>query len=485
MRIRRNWNMIRRKPTERPQDYFFCTRFFSNLVAAEDSPIQGFGGSSHLKRLGKVILLQVVTTHKNTDFDALASVVTATILYPEAIPMLPLIVNPNVKAFLSIHKDLFCLYSPNEIDVDAVSSLIVVDTNRWERLDRMQSIKQRPDVEIILWDHHMNSGDIQSTWQCVEHVGANVTLMIRQLKKEDKQITPMQATLFLAGIYEDTGNLMFSSTTAEDAYAAAYLLENKADLNVVRSWLRPAYGEKQKNVLFNMLRSASKVKIDGHQVSMCKIEIEGHVGSLAVVVGMYREILGVDTAFGIFTDKTRDRCIIIGRSSIDGVNIGTVMQGLGGGGHPGAGSAMLKFVDPDTLEERIKELIKGVGHGSVTIKDVMSSPVFSISSDKSMKAAAQLLKEKGCTGVPVVDNGKLVGIISRRDFKKIKKESQLKAPTKAFMSTKVRKIGPEENPMDAAKLMVKYDIGRLPVVEGGKMVGIITRSDAMNYFYKT
>ena len=160
------------------------------------------------------------------------------------------------------------------------------------------------------------------------------------------------------------------------------------------------------------------------------------------------------------------------------------MQGLGGGGHPGAGSAMMKFVDPDSLEEKIKELIKAGRHGAVLVKDVMSCPVFSIRSDKSMKEAALLLREKGCTGVPVFDNGKLVGIISRRDFKKIKKESQLTAPTKAFMSTNVKKIGCQKNPMDAAKLMVKYDIGRLPVVDGEKIVGIITRSDAMKYFYK-
>ena len=429
--------------------------------------------------------MQFVTTHKNTDFDALASVVAATILYPDATPVLPKIVNPNVKAFLSIHKDLFRMYSSGEIDMGGVKSLIVVDTNRWDRLDRMEGIKQKQNVEIILWDHHLNSGDIHPTWKCQEEMGANVTLMIRQLKKENKVVTPIQATLFLAGIYEDTGNLMFPSSKAEDAYAAAFLLEQKADLHVISSLLRPAYGEKQKNILFNMLKSANKVKIDGHHVSMCKLEIEGHVDSLAVVVGMYREILDVDAAFGIFTDKTRDRCIIIGRSSVDGVNIGNVMQGLGGGGHPGAGSAMLKSVHPDTAEEMIKELIKGNRQAAVLIKDVMSFPVFSMPSDTNMKEAALLLREKGCTGVPIVDSGNLVGIISRRDFRKIKKESQLKAPIKAFMSTRVKKIAPEKSPMDAVKLMVKHDIGRLPVVEDDKIVGIITRSDAMNYFYKT
>ena len=140
--------------------------------------------------------MQLITTHKNTDFDALASVVAATILYPDAIPVLPKIINPNVKAFLSIHKDLFNMYSPDEMDIDGVKRLIVVDTNSWGRLDGMEGVKQKRNVEIILWDHHLNSGDISPTWQCQEEMGANITLMIRQLKKEKKVLTPIQATLF-------------------------------------------------------------------------------------------------------------------------------------------------------------------------------------------------------------------------------------------------------------------------------------------------
>jgi len=50
--------------------------------------------------------MQIVTTHKNTDFDALASVIAATLIYPGTVPILPRSLNPNVKAFLSIHKDL-------------------------------------------------------------------------------------------------------------------------------------------------------------------------------------------------------------------------------------------------------------------------------------------------------------------------------------------------------------------------------------------
>jgi tRNA nucleotidyltransferase (CCA-adding enzyme) len=303
--------------------------------------------------------MQIVTTHKNTDFDALASVIAATLLYPDSLPILPQSLNPNVKAFLSIHKDLWQVSTVDDIDPGQITRLIVVDVNRWERLDRMADLKNKADLEIFLWDHHINEGDIEADFQCQKPCGANVTLLIKQLKKERKLITPIQATLFLAGIYEDTGNLTFPSTTAQDAYAAAYLLEHKADLNIIRTFLRPAYGEKQKTILFKMLESARRTKINGHTVSINTIEVRGHVDSLAVVVRMYMEIINVDATFGIFSDSDRQRCMVIGRSSVDDFDIGAIMRNLGGGGHPNAGAALLKSVTADAVEIRIQELIKG------------------------------------------------------------------------------------------------------------------------------
>jgi len=314
-------------------------------------------------------------------------------------------------------------------------------------------------------------------------MGANITLMIRQLKSENKILTPIQATLFLTGLYEDTGHLTFPATTAEDAYAAAYLLERKADLSIVSTFLSPAYGEKQKHVLFNMLKSAKRDTVNGYHVSFNKVDIEGHVDSLAVVVNMYREILNVDAAFGIFANKARDICMVIGRSNNDDLDVGAVMRSMGGGGHPAAGSAVLKSVDPDEVEDMIKTRIQGNHQESVKIVDLMSFPVFTVLPDVSMETVAFILREKGCTGVPVVKGEKLVGIISRRDFKKVKKKNQLKAPVKAFMNTNVKTISPDISLMQAARLMVKHDIGRLPVVDNDRIIGILTRSDAMRYFY--
>ena len=427
--------------------------------------------------------MQIVTTHKNCDFDGLASVIAVTLLYPGTVAVLPKAVNPNVKAFLSVHKDIFDIRLPQDIDLDHVTQLFVVDVAEWQRLDSLAALQTREDLAIRIWDHHPGQGDIDAGEMCQEKIGACITLLVRELNVRGMSLTPIQATLFITGLYEDTGRLTFPSTTAEDARAAAYLLENDADLNIVSRILRPAYREKQKEILHLMLEKARRVKVNGYSIGIGHIEIRGHVDSLALVVRLIRELLNVDAAVGFFYDPDRDHCMVIGRSGIEELNIGSIMRHLGGGGHPGAGSALMKGVKPHAIEEMVLGLIEGNQQASVRVGDLMSFPVASVSSTTSMEEVAQLLRRKGCTGLPVIDDGELKGVISRRDFKRVRKKKQLSAPVKAFMTNKVLTITPEKSPAQAVGLMVKHDVGRLPVVQNGEVIGIVTRSDVMLYFY--
>ena len=427
--------------------------------------------------------MEIITTHKNADFDALASVFAATLIYKEALAVLPKSINPNVKAFLSLHKDLFPFKTPGDVNMHEVSRLVVVDAPHWSRLDGLKDLRDKTNLDIHIWDHHKVSGDFCASKTCIEEVGAAVTLLSLQLKRDRIPISPIQATLFLAGIYEDTGSMSFPSTTAKDARAVAFLLEQGGDLSMIKNFLRPVYGPKQKDVLFEMLKTAEREKLDDHTVSIGTAEIEGHVPGLSLVVDMYQDIVNVDVAVGIFLEESRDRCLVIGRSTPDTVDIGAVMQVLGGGGHPNAGSAQLRSISLKDAAASVFELLKGNHSASVKISDLMSYPVFSVSPDKTMKEVALLLRKKGCTGFPVTEGSKVVGIISRRDFRKVRKESQMNAPVKAFMSTKVQQVDLQSGIISAVKLMVREDIGRLPVIEQGNLIGIITRSDTMRYYY--
>ena len=425
----------------------------------------------------------IITTHKGSDFDALASLIAASVLYPGAKPVLPTSINANLKAFLSIHKDLFDLYSPKDIILDHVTTLVVVDTHSWTRLEGMDPLKDRQDIDIIVWDHH-SEGDIETDQKTIRETGATVTMLVKEIEKQRKLITPIQATLFLMGLYEDTGNLTFPSTLSEDAYAAGFLLDRKADLHILSTFLRQAYGKKQKDILFQMIQKAQRKEIGGFTISIAKMEVEGRIQNLAMVLQMYREIVNVDAAFGIFKDIERNKCMIIGRSNVDEINIGFLMRSVGGGGHPGAGSALLKAVNPDTIEEILIELISGNQHSSVMLSDIMSYPVVTVGADTKIEEVAMILRDLGCTGMPVVDkDDHIIGVISRRDFKKVRQSKHMQHPVKAFMNRNVVTIDHDKSAIETARLMIRHDIGRIPVMKDDKIIGIITRSDAMMYFY--
>jgi len=427
--------------------------------------------------------MQIAITHRNTDFDGLASIVAATLLYPGAVAVCPKSVNPNVRRFLSLHKTSFDIILAEEVDPDAVTRLVVVDTNQWHRLDRVNGLWERDNVEVLLWDHHMGIGDIHPHWQRVEKVGATITLLVREIREQRLTLTPLQATLYLIGLYEDTGQLTFNSTTPEDARAAAFLLEQGADLTIAADFLNMTYSETQKKVLFRLMSDAEQHDIKGKQVGIGVVHIDRYV-ELATVVQLYGKIVNADSVFVIFVNENGS-CFIIGRSSTPEININNVLQRFGGGGHPGAGSATI--ADPgktvDEVRQEIIVTLHKLQRGSALVADVMSFPVTTVSPETNMRQIRHLMEEKKIRGVVVAEDGCLRGIVVLWDLKKLRQNKQWNSPVKAFMNRQVATIAPDALASEAAELMVQKDIGHLPVVQGEKVIGIVTRTDIINYLY--
>jgi tRNA nucleotidyltransferase (CCA-adding enzyme) len=117
------------------------------------------------------------------------------------------------------------------------------------------------------------------------------------------------------------------------------------------------------------------------------------------------------------------------------------------------------------------------------IEDIMSRPVFSVYRDTTLADAVKLLTEHHFSGAPVLSStGVVVGIISDLALLDILFDSTLKdAPVGQFMERSVHMVEPDE-PLDgAAYLFALYGVRRLPVVQRGNLVGIVTRRDLMNY----
>jgi nanoRNase/pAp phosphatase (c-di-AMP/oligoRNAs hydrolase) len=428
--------------------------------------------------------MDLITTHINADFDALASAFAAALVYPSSSVLLPRNLNRNVREFLGIHKDVFPSRSHAGLAPERYDRLVVVDTNNWSRLDLPDAFREDKTLSVHIWDHHGGEGTIAADWSCIREVGAAVTLLVDRLKETGARLSPIQATLFLAGIHEDTGSLLFPSTTPLDAASAAFLMEQGADVTMIAQFLRPTYTHTQKGLLFNMLQETKEVDARGLKAVVTHVAINGHTPGLSLVVDMFHGIAGADIVVCLFSEKSSGKTIVIARSTGESMDVGRMMKSLGGGGHPNAASALLHGSTPENVETAVMDaLTEAVSSSGPLMAVIMSYPVISVEPSTTMKEVASMFRRKSYTGIPVVHNKRLVGIISRRDFTKIKKTRQLDAPVKAFMSTNVITVSPDASVREVARLMATHDIGRVPVVENGFVVGIVTRSDVMRYYY--
>src|SRR4051794_28970384 len=96
----------------------------------------------------------VIATHGNTDFDALASMLAARRLYPEATVCLSGSLNRNVREFVRLHADELGAVEATRLELDAIRRLIVVETVHAARLDALEPVARDPAVEKVVFDHH-------------------------------------------------------------------------------------------------------------------------------------------------------------------------------------------------------------------------------------------------------------------------------------------------------------------------------------------
>jgi CBS domain-containing protein len=198
---------------------------------------------------------------------------------------------------------------------------------------------------------------------------------------------------------------------------------------------------------------------------------------------MYRKIVNVQALFVVFMEEERNT--IIGRSGTESIHIGKIMQTFGGGGHAGAGSASVKLETTDhrQIRQLILDQLQATKTEQAVISDIMSFPVVSVSPETTMREAQEIMAKEQVRGVLVMEGDAILGIIVLWDLKKVRKERQWLSPVKAFMARQVITITVQTSPTEAARLMIEKDVGYLPVLQEGKVVGIVTRTDILTYYY--
>lgn len=112
------------------------------------------------------------------------------------------------------------------------------------------------------------------------------------------------------------------------------------------------------------------------------------------------------------------------------------------------------------------------------ISTVMSTDPLTIGSTKSLGTTAKIMNEHKIGGIPVVDDGEIVGIITKTDFiKTCQGVPYNNTLVKEWMKTELMTISPEDRIVHARRIIIDEEIGRLPVMSGGELEGIISSKD--------
>jgi tRNA nucleotidyltransferase (CCA-adding enzyme) len=424
--------------------------------------------------------IEVITTHLNTDFDGLASMLAAKRLYPDAWLVFPGSQEQNLRNFfLQSTVYLYNFTKVKQVPLERIRRLILVDTRQPDRIGRFSEILNRSGLDIHIYDHHPSTkNDIKGNLEFIKPVGATMTLMTGFLKDKNILLTPDEATLMALGIYEDTGSFTFGSTTSEDYQAAAYLLEQGANLNLVSDMLTRELTAEQVSLLNQMLESATRHRINNVEIVVAKASIDSYVGDFAVLVHKMMDMENLDCLFALA--RMEDRVYLVARSRIREINVGEILMTFGGGGHPFAASATIKDQTLVQVEEKLIAQLKRRINPQRKARDMMTFPVKSIQPGETIEHANELLTRYNINVLLVMENETLLGLITRQVIEKAIFHGLKDLPVREYMTTEFSTVEPEATLFQIQEFIIEDKQRILPVVKQGKVQGVITRTDLLN-----
>lgn len=423
--------------------------------------------------------MEIIVSHVNADFDSLASMVAAGKIYPQAGLVFPGSINRNVREYLSLYGDILEITDIRSLDLETITRVILVDTRSADRLGDIAPVVERKGMEVFVIDHHPRArGDLKGTRDMSETQGATTTILVKLLRKLEIAISPYEATLFALGIHEDTGSLTYAGTTFEDAEALAWLIGMGASPADVSLFLHRVLSPPQHELMNRLLGSFHYHDIKGIRVVVATAEIGEYVEGVSVAVSRVVELENIDVFFALI--KMQGRVQVIGHSRLADVKVDKILADLGGGGHAEAASAVVRQARLDQLEKVLLESVRKRVKPAFNAARIMTAHVRTIEEKTTISEASRRMEKTGHTAFPVVNaKGKLVGLISRKDLNRAGHHGLGHAPVKGFMSRNTITVKSNATIQEMQALMMENAIGRLPVIEGGKIVGIVTRKDLL------
>ncbi len=427
--------------------------------------------------------MTILVGHSNMDLDCLGSLVLGRYLYPDALCVKSRLIHPVAKSLYNLYKNHLDFLSSGALRGKDVDKIVVFDTRTTGRIKEYLEFLPDFNGEMYIYDHHSNdSCDLENACILSEDYGANTTVVASLLMEKNIKVDPVDATIALTGIFADTGNFTHENVCLQDFTAASWLLKQGASMKLVSQFLKPLKQEYQITLFHQVLNRLVYKKIHGHTIILSYYEMKDQVSGLAPIVEKVFEVENADACFVLFGLEKAKKTLIIGRSQKETIDVSSILAPWGGGGHTRAASAQLKG---KFGQEVYESFIHGLTHSlvpAVSAEDLMTTDVDIIRDGWTVLDASLFLEKNGHTGAPVLnDEELLVGFMTLRDISKARKSEQMHSPVRSYMTRKVRSCCRDASIKELESFFLQHNVGHIPVAQEGKLIGIVTRTDYLNY----
>ena len=423
----------------------------------------------------------VVTCHANADFDALASMIAVSKLYPGAALVFPGTQESTLKDyFIQSAMYLFNFRTLKDIDTQAVRLLVVVDTRQRSRLSHVEPLFAIPDLDIHIYDHHPRDEDaLPASLDVYRPWGATVSIIVERLRAEGLTVSADEATIMGLGIFEDTGGFTFKSTTEHDFEAAGWLRTMGMDLDVVRDIMSRELSSEQVAILSELIDSATTHRINGVDIVLSEVSLDAYVGDFALLTHKLMDMESIRVLFAI--GRMGDRIQLVARSKAPEVDVGVVCSSFGGGGHAYAASASIKDRTTSQVKDELFALLYSLINPQLVVRDFMSSPVVRIEASRTVAQAAEIMTRYGLKALPVVEYGDQVcGIIEGSVAEKAVGHGLGLERVTEYMLEDFLSVTEDQDLYEVMEIILGHRQRLVPVVRDHAMVGVITRTDLIN-----
>lgn len=377
---------------------------------------------------------------------------------------------------------MFNFKSAKEINLESVKTLIVVDTRQRHRLDHVRGVFENKDLTIHAFDHHPDSDeDLEYAFGIVKPWGSTATILTHELKSRGIGLTSDEATIIGLGIYEDTGSFTFNSTTDHDFTAAAWLLSQGMDVVTISDLISRDLNAKQIAILNSLLESAQTHDIRGVPVVVSEVSTKDYVGDFALLAHKLLDMENIRVLFALGRMHDRVHLVARSRSPEVDVGQICASFGGGGHAYAASASIKDRTLSQvkDELFALLYSHINPQNRAKDVMSSPVVIIERNKSIDQAVEIMTRF-GLKALPVVDTRKGDKFVGLLEHEIADKAVAHGLGDMSAAEYMARDVTSVQPDTDLYEIIEIVLGRKQNMVPVMDKGKVAGVVTKTDLIN-----